>query len=110
MANTYSAVYFALKFFLDPTCPTNAGYYRPIEIVGEDSDWALGFMRERGPERLAVVVARFPAKRQAKPGWEAVARPPEGRWRDVFRGREIDVEAPLRDWLGALPVAVLTEG
>jgi len=39
MANTYSAVYFALKFFLDPTCPTNAGYYRPIEIVLPEKTW-----------------------------------------------------------------------
>ncbi len=38
-ANTYSAVYFALKFFLDPTCPTNAGYYRPIEIVLPEGTW-----------------------------------------------------------------------
>lgn len=39
MANTYSAVYFALKCFLDPTCPTNAGYYRPIEIVLPEGTW-----------------------------------------------------------------------
>ena len=85
------------------------GGYRPIEIAGEDSDWALGFIRERGPERLAVVVARYPAKREAKPSWDAVARLPEGRWRDAFRRRAIDADAPLRDWLGTLPVAVLTE-
>ena len=38
-ANTYSAVYFALKFFLDPNCPTNAGYYRPIEIILPGGTW-----------------------------------------------------------------------
>lgn len=38
-ANTYSAVYYALKFFLDPTCPTNAGYYRPIEIILPEGTW-----------------------------------------------------------------------
>jgi (1->4)-alpha-D-glucan 1-alpha-D-glucosylmutase len=86
------------------------GGYRPIEIGGEEADWALGFVRERGPERLAVIVARNPAKREAEPEWRAVANLPEGRWVDVFRGREIDVRSPLRDWLGALPVAVLTEG
>ena len=38
-ANTYSAVYFALKFFLDPTCPSNAGYYRPISITLPKGSW-----------------------------------------------------------------------
>jgi N-methylhydantoinase B/oxoprolinase/acetone carboxylase alpha subunit len=38
-ANTYSAVYFALKFFLDPTCPTNAGYYTPIHILLPEDTW-----------------------------------------------------------------------
>jgi N-methylhydantoinase B/oxoprolinase/acetone carboxylase alpha subunit len=39
IANTYSAVYFALKFFLDPTCPTNAGYYTPIHILLPEETW-----------------------------------------------------------------------
>ena len=85
------------------------GSYRPIEIVGEEADWALGFLRERGPDRLAVVVARYPAKREAKPEWLATANLPEGRWIDAFRGREIDARLPLREWLGALPISVLTE-
>jgi N-methylhydantoinase B len=38
-ANTHSAVYFALKFFLDPSCPTNAGFYRPIEIILPEGTW-----------------------------------------------------------------------
>jgi N-methylhydantoinase B/oxoprolinase/acetone carboxylase alpha subunit len=32
-AGTYSAVYFALKFFLDPDAPPNAGMYRPVKII-----------------------------------------------------------------------------
>ena len=86
------------------------GGYRPIEMAGEEADWGLGFVRERGPERVAVVVARYPAKREAKPDWLAVANLPEGRWVDAFRGHAIDAGAPLREWLGPLPVAVLTEG
>ena len=85
------------------------GGYRPIEMAGEEADWGLGFVRESAAERLAVVVARYPARREAKPDWQAVANLPEGRWVDAFRGREIDVCLPLREWLGALPVAVLTE-
>ena len=33
VAGTYSAVYWALKFFLDPDAPPNAGMYRPIHIL-----------------------------------------------------------------------------
>jgi len=38
-SNTYTAVYYALKFFLDPECPSNAGYYRPIHIVLPEGTW-----------------------------------------------------------------------
>ena len=86
------------------------GGYRPIAIAGADADWAFGFLRERGPERVAVLLARFPAKREAKPGWDATVDLPEGRWFDEFRGRPADSRAPLREWLSPLPVAVLTEG
>ncbi|MGO9420348.1 malto-oligosyltrehalose synthase [Roseiarcus sp.] len=85
------------------------GGYKPIGIAGGEADWALGFMRERGAERLAVVVARYPAKREAKPAWDATLDLPEGRWFDQIRGRAINSRAPIHEWLGALPVAVLTE-
>jgi N-methylhydantoinase B/oxoprolinase/acetone carboxylase alpha subunit len=39
VANTYSAVYYALKFFLDPDAPQNAGYYRPIKIILPEKTW-----------------------------------------------------------------------
>ena len=32
-ANTYSAVYYSLKFYLSPEAPANAGMYAPIDIV-----------------------------------------------------------------------------
>lgn len=38
-ANTYSAVYYALKFFTDPEAPANAGLYRPITIDLPDGSW-----------------------------------------------------------------------
>ena len=85
------------------------GGYRPIEMNGEDADWGCGYIRELGSERLAVIVARYPAKRDVKPDWDARANLPEGRWLDAFRGRPIDPRAPLREWLGPLPVAVLTQ-
>jgi len=38
-ANTYSAVYYALKFFTDPDAPPNDGMYRPIDIHIPDGCW-----------------------------------------------------------------------
>jgi len=91
-----------------PALFAEAGY-QPLEIVGAEADWALGFLREHADERLAVIVARYPARRAGKPGWEAVAKLPQGRWTDLFRGSAVDAKAPLGTWLGRLPVAVLTE-
>lgn len=39
MANTYSAVYYSLKFFLSPEAPANAGSFRPIEIRLPERSW-----------------------------------------------------------------------
>jgi len=45
-AGSHSAVYFALKFFLDPDAPPNAGMYRPLNVLLPES---------------GVVNARWPA-------------------------------------------------
>lgn len=37
LAGTHSAVYFALKFFLDPDAPPNSGMYRPITIIAPEN-------------------------------------------------------------------------
>src|SRR3990170_4725132 len=39
MANTYSAVYYSLKFFLNPDAPPNAGMFSPIKIVLPEGCW-----------------------------------------------------------------------
>ena len=39
MANTFSAVYYSLKFFLSPDAPANAGSFRPIEVRLPDKCW-----------------------------------------------------------------------
>ncbi|RBP14051.1 maltooligosyl trehalose synthase [Roseiarcus fermentans] len=85
------------------------GDYRPLEFSGAEADWGFGFVREHGGRRLVMMAARYPAKREAKPDWEAAALLPEGRWFDHVRGRAVEGGAPLRTWLGALPAAVLTE-
>lgn len=39
MANTYSAVYYSLKFFLSPDAPANGGMFAPIKILLPDNCW-----------------------------------------------------------------------
>ena len=88
----------------------SAGDYQPIEIEGDQRDWAFGYLRGAGERRLAVIIARYPAHRAADPGWEAVARLPAGRWFDLIRGSYAASGALLREWLHPLPFAVLLEG
>jgi (1->4)-alpha-D-glucan 1-alpha-D-glucosylmutase len=83
------------------------GAYAAIEMNGVDADWALGFVRSLGEKRITVLAARFPALREAKPDWQAWASLPEGRWRNLLRGRSFDPLAPLAASLGRLPIAFL---
>lgn len=39
MANTYSAVYYSLKFFLNPEAPANGGMFAPIKVILPDNCW-----------------------------------------------------------------------
>lgn len=39
MANTYSAVYYSLKFFLNPDAPANGGMFAPIKVILPDNCW-----------------------------------------------------------------------
>ena len=82
--------------------------YHPIEIKGEEASLALGFVRSHGERRLAVLIARFPALREAAPNWRAQAELPAGSWFDLFRGRCFDAAVPLSEWMRPLPFAVLT--
>ncbi len=82
--------------------------YQPLEIEGEEAQWATGFVRSYGGRRVAVLIARFPALREAKPEWRAETRLPDGDWLDLFRGRRLESAGPLGDWLKPLPFAVLT--
>ena len=85
----------------------SSGGYQPVAIEGDRSDWVFGYVRARGEQKLAVLIARYPAHREAEPQWSAVARLPEGRWFDVIRGRYAVAGVPLKDWLEPLPFAVL---
>jgi (1->4)-alpha-D-glucan 1-alpha-D-glucosylmutase len=85
----------------------STGDYQPIVIEGDRSDWAFGYVRAAKDRRLAVVIARYPARRELEPEWSAVGRLPEGHWFDLFRGRDAIVGVPLHEWLHPLPFAVL---
>ncbi len=86
-----------------------AGGYLAVETNGEDANWAFGFVRAAGGRRLAMLAARLPGKREEKPEWRARAHMPEGEWFDLIRARPFDADAPLRDWFGPLPFAVLSQ-
>jgi (1->4)-alpha-D-glucan 1-alpha-D-glucosylmutase len=85
------------------------GDYQPIVIEGDMSDSAFGYVRACGKRRLAVLLARFPLRRQTEPTLRAVARLPEGLWFDVFRGSDARGGDSLGDWLHPLPFAILTQ-
>ena len=85
----------------------SSGGYEPLAIEGDRSDWVFGYVRARGEQKLAVLIARYPAHREAEPQWSAAARLPEGRWFDLIRGRYAVAGVPLKDWLEPLPFAVL---
>lgn len=82
------------------------GDYAPIEIVGADADCAVGFLRNFGEEKLAVLVALRPAKRESRLEWEAFARVPEGQWRPLFGKNAPGPTTPPREAFATLPFAV----
>ena len=84
------------------------GGYGPIEMEGDDANLAFGFIRRMASDglRSSSPAFRRSGKRSATGARKRSCRRPVGR---VFRGRRIDARSRLREWLGALPVAVLTE-
>jgi (1->4)-alpha-D-glucan 1-alpha-D-glucosylmutase len=85
------------------------GGYAPLEVRGDASDHALGFVR--GGE-VAVVVPRLVIRLAREGGWRGteVVLPP-GEWRNVLTGDEVGGGArPVEELLGRFPVALLTMG
>jgi (1->4)-alpha-D-glucan 1-alpha-D-glucosylmutase len=83
------------------------GDYQPLTLEGERADWAFGYIRAFEGRRLAVLIARFPAQREAEPDWDAGVSLPEGVWRDAIRGTTMEA-APLWELLKRRPFALLT--
>ena len=85
--------------------------YQPLVIEGDRSDWAFGYVRTSGERKLAVVMARYPAHREAEREMErngAIAGRRAGS--TCFAARTPTVGAPLHEWLNPLPFAVLVAG
>ena len=83
--------------------------YEPIPIRGDNSDWAIGYLRAGSNRRVAVLVGRFPGLREANFGWRASPLLPRGSWTDLVFGRKIPPkgEMSLCELLDPLPFAVL---
>jgi (1->4)-alpha-D-glucan 1-alpha-D-glucosylmutase len=85
------------------------GDYQPVSIEGDASDCVFGYVRSCGSRRLAVLLARFPLRREAEPASGAVARLAAGPWFDVFQGREAFPGEPVGAWLHTLPFAIFAQ-
>ena len=71
------------------------GDYQPLTVTGAQADWVVGFSRTFGESKVAVIVARFPAHREATPEWEAAVELPAGDWRDAFGRTPYESGKPL---------------
>lgn len=69
LANTYSAVYYSLKFFLDPDAPANAGMYRPIRVVLPEGCW----LNPRWP-RPTIGCTTLASSKITAAIWQALAK------------------------------------
>jgi (1->4)-alpha-D-glucan 1-alpha-D-glucosylmutase len=70
--------------------------YEPIPIRGDNSDWALGYLRMASDRRLAVLIARFPGLREANSRWRASAVLPKALWTDLVFGRKRQVSVAIK--------------
>ena len=68
-ANTYSAVFYSLQFFLEPTAPQNEGMFNPIHVVLPDDCWLNP--KWPAPTIGCTVLA---APKIASAVWQAIAR------------------------------------
>lgn len=68
IANTHSAVYYALKFFTDPEAPANAGMYRPVDIELPEGSW----VNPKWP-RPVIGCTTFAASKICAVIWQALA-------------------------------------
>lgn len=98
-----------------------SGTYQPLKVEGKYADSVVAFQREQDGTVLVVVVPRLASKVGFPPvgsRWldTAITLEPAvggGVWRELFTGRQIDLNAvegslPLAEILAEFPLAVLT--
>jgi (1->4)-alpha-D-glucan 1-alpha-D-glucosylmutase len=94
--------------------------YRPLEAEGSRASNILGYVRQRGTDALAVVVPRLWAGLtdgenlfvDAAQWGDTSIGLPEGRWRNVITGDEIETgrnRIGIGDLIGTMPFAVLKQ-
>jgi (1->4)-alpha-D-glucan 1-alpha-D-glucosylmutase len=92
------------------------GTYEPLLSAGPRAEHIIGFVRIDVNRALLVIVARFPARNAANPGWQGttLAIPPQlagGTFCNLLTGARLrarEVEAELDLVFDALPVAVFS--
>ncbi len=87
------------------------GSYEPLPLCGAKSDFALGFARTAGAAAVAVLIARYPGRREADPEWgESAVTLAPGAWTDVLTSRRLEGgPALLAEIFATLPAAVLVK-
>ena len=91
------------------------GKYEPILAAGSKAECVCAFERHDGEQSVAVLTARYPARREAEPGWFDTKIPIPSRLqgkklRDVLTGNEIqedDCQIDAGQAFRELPVAVI---
>ena len=110
IANTMSAVYYAMQFFLDPTAPQNEGMFEPIKIITKEGTWLHPVWP--GPTIGCTVLA---APKVASAIWQTIAKAipdravgsacGDGNWfvcgvRDVDGKTDVFTDLPAGGWGG----------
>jgi N-methylhydantoinase B len=110
IANTMSAVYYSLQFFLDPTAPQNEGMFEPIEVITKEGTWLHPVWP--GPTIGCTVLA---APKVASAIWQTIAKAipdravgsacGDGNWfvcgvRDADGKTDVFTDLPAGGWGG----------
>ena len=83
--------------------------YRALAADGDAADHVVSFQRGEGTEAVVTIAPRLPLRLQRDGGWRDTAlRLPEGRWRNVLDGTDVDGgEVRLSSLLERFPLALL---
>ena len=89
------------------------GAYEPLPVDGEKAEQVIAYGRSHGGDRVLVLLARYPGRRDAAPDWgDATVALPDGRWVDLLGGMAFEGgdRVPVGQLFGVLPALVLQPG